>query len=70
MATTSNGDHDGYFKSYVDFDVHRLMIEDRPRTEAYQQAIEKHPDLIKDKVIMGRVVLELGQERRRHVFSS
>lgn len=32
-------DSDEYFKSYEDLDVHELMLKDKPRNEAYRNAI-------------------------------
>lgn len=49
MDSASNND---YFKSYEELSVHELMIKDKPRTDAYLNAIKNNPDLIKDKVIM------------------
>jgi len=44
---------DEYFTSYDDLEIHKLMLEDTPRTTAYQQAIEKAD-------IKGKVVLDVG----------
>ncbi|KAJ2948547.1 hypothetical protein O0L34_g7802 [Tuta absoluta] len=41
-----------YFSSYEDLEVHRLMLEDHPRTEAYRNAILASRDYFKDKVVM------------------
>lgn len=41
-----------YFCSYEDFEVHRLMIDDEPRTRAYQKAILDNKAYFKDKVVM------------------
>lgn len=30
---------DNYFKSYQDFEIHQLMLEDSARNEAYRNAI-------------------------------
>ncbi|QDZ23831.1 protein arginine N-methyltransferase [Chloropicon primus] len=46
---------DKYFESYDDINVHRLMLEDKPRTEAYKKAFES---LGKD--LKGKVVLDVG----------
>ncbi|TRY63454.1 hypothetical protein TCAL_00873 [Tigriopus californicus] len=43
---------DPYFKSYFNLEVHRLMLQDKPRTEAYQQAIVKNAPFFKDKTVM------------------
>jgi len=40
-----------YFQSYDDFEVHRLMLEDRPRTLAYKNAIEAN-DAVKNKIVL------------------
>uniref|UniRef100_A0A2P2I0J6 Protein arginine N-methyltransferase 6 n=1 Tax=Hirondellea gigas TaxID=1518452 RepID=A0A2P2I0J6_9CRUS len=42
---------DEYFDSYADTEVHRTMIEDHVRTDAYHKAIMQDPSFIKDKVI-------------------
>lgn len=44
-----------YFESYSFFDIHREMLGDKVRTEAYQTALESNPSLIK-----GATVLDLG----------
>jgi len=44
--------HKDYFQSYDDFEVHRLMLEDRPRTLAYKNAIETN-DAVKNKIVLG-----------------
>ena len=41
-----------YFNSYNDLEVHRLMIDDKPRTRAYCDAIIKNSALFKDKIVM------------------
>jgi len=43
--------HKDYFQSYDDFEVHRLMLEDRPRTLAYKNAIETN-DAVKNKIVL------------------
>jgi len=48
-------DADGYFSSYNDIEVHKLMLQDRPRTEAYQNAILENSHLFK-----GKTVLDIG----------
>jgi len=40
-----------YFDSYSDIEVHRTMIEDQVRTDAYRKAIMSNPSFIKDKVV-------------------
>ena len=46
---------DGYFDSYSYFDIHRDMIGDTARTDAYRDALEKNPTLIQ-----GKRVLDIG----------
>lgn len=41
-----------YFDSYDDLEVHRLMLSDAPRTEAYRDAIMKNKHFFQDKVVM------------------
>lgn len=41
-----------YEESYADVSVHRLMLEDRPRTLAYKKAIFENKTLIEGKVVM------------------
>ena len=41
-----------YFSSYDDVEVHRLMIRDKARTEAYQRAITENGQYFKDKIVM------------------
>ncbi|OWR53005.1 Arginine methyltransferase 8 [Danaus plexippus plexippus] len=41
-----------YFSSYEDLEVHRLMLEDNPRTDGYRQAIMSNKLYFKDKVVM------------------
>jgi len=42
---------DEYFDSYSDIEVHRTMIEDQVRTDAYRKAIMSDPSFIKGKVV-------------------
>ncbi|KAK9823570.1 hypothetical protein WJX72_003898 [[Myrmecia] bisecta] len=44
-----------YFDSYSYFDIHREMLSDKVRTDAYRDAIERNPGLVK-----GRTVLDVG----------
>lgn len=44
-----------YFDSYSYFDIHREMLEDRTRTEAYSRALEDNPRLVR-----GATVLDVG----------
>ena len=46
---------EGYFDGYSYFDIHRDMIGDVARTDAYRDALEKNPSLIK-----GKKVLDVG----------
>ena len=39
-----------YFLSYDQFQVHELMLRDRPRVTAYHDAIMNNKDLFRDKV--------------------
>ncbi|XP_072942719.1 uncharacterized protein Art8 [Epargyreus clarus] len=41
-----------YFSSYEDLEVHRLMLEDSPRTEAYKKAIFNNKSYFANKVVM------------------
>ncbi|KAG9138275.1 hypothetical protein Leryth_001478 [Lithospermum erythrorhizon] len=41
-----------YFDSYSSFSIHREMISDKARTDAYRQAIMGNPSLLKDSVVM------------------
>ena len=43
---------DEYFTSYDSVEVHRLMIKDKPRTEAYRDAILNNAPYFKDKIVM------------------
>jgi len=50
---TSEAKVDGdYFSSYDDVEVHRLMIRDKARTDAYQAAITENAHYFKDKIVM------------------
>ncbi|XP_018024031.1 protein arginine N-methyltransferase 6 isoform X2 [Hyalella azteca] len=40
-----------YFSSYADTEVHRTMIEDQVRTDAYHKAIMQDPSFVKDKIV-------------------
>ncbi|KAL1391477.1 hypothetical protein pipiens_012360 [Culex pipiens pipiens] len=44
-----------YFDSYEDLEIHRIMLTDKPRQDAYQQAILGHRDLFE-----GKTVLDVG----------
>ena len=41
-----------YFTAYDDVAVHRLMVRDAARTEAYRRAVLENTHLFKDKVVM------------------
>ena len=41
-----------YFNSYDDVEVHRLMIRDKARTDAYERAITENAHYFKDKIVM------------------
>ncbi|XP_073824827.1 arginine methyltransferase 8 [Musca autumnalis] len=41
-----------YFSEYEDLEVHEIMLRDRPRQEAYKNAIMQNAALFKDKVVM------------------
>jgi predicted RNA methylase len=48
---TSNNQDQDYYKSYENFAVHRLMLEDKSRTESYKNSILSS-NSFKDKVVM------------------
>ena len=50
-AMNTNG-QEHYFTSYDDVSVHRLMVRDAARTEAYRRAVLENSHLFKDKVVM------------------
>jgi predicted RNA methylase len=41
-----------YFASYENLDVHRLMLNDRPRTEGYRKAMMQNRELFHGKIVM------------------
>ena len=43
-----------YYSSYFDLSVHKLMLDDEPRTEAYRDAILANKEAIEGKVVLGR----------------
>ncbi|KAG6449692.1 protein arginine N-methyltransferase 6 [Manduca sexta] len=45
-------DNSEYFTSYEDLDVHKIMLEDKPRNLAYKKAILENKDYFKDKIVM------------------
>ena len=50
-AMNTNGP-EHYFTSYDDVSVHRLMVRDAARTEAYRRAVLDNSHLFKDKIVM------------------
>ena len=52
MKTGDTKVDDGYFTSYDSVEVHRLMIQDKARTDAYRDAILNNPQYFKDKTVM------------------
>ncbi|CAH0724384.1 unnamed protein product, partial [Brenthis ino] len=44
--------HNEYFSSYEDLEIHRLMLEDDPRTDTYRRAIFENKSYFKDKIVM------------------
>ncbi|KAG7948561.1 hypothetical protein I3843_13G014000 [Carya illinoinensis] len=44
--------NDNYFGAYSSFGIHREMISDKVRTDAYRQVILKNPSLLKNAVVM------------------
>lgn len=44
--------NEGYFRSYGRTAIHRGMIQDKVRTQAYQKAIEEKAYLFRDKVVL------------------
>jgi len=51
-AQDTSNNSDEYFTSYNDVEVHRLMIQDKARTTAYQNAILNNSHIFKDKIVM------------------
>ena len=45
-----------YFEAYDNLEVHRLMLSDAPRTNAYKRAIELNSAAFKNKVVMGKLL--------------
>ena len=66
---------DKYFKSYEKLYTHRLMIQDRPRTLAYQQALETNSHQIKDKIVYdigagtGTLSIFAARAGAKHVYA-
>ena len=55
-----NGDSQEYFDSYNDLEVHRLMLNDSPRTDAYKDAILQNSAFIQGKTVMGKSILSIN----------
>lgn len=54
-GSTAQSGYDQYFAVYAHPDVHRQMLQDRPRTEAYGKALTDEPS-----VVRGKTVLDFG----------
>ncbi|XP_050735306.1 protein arginine N-methyltransferase 1-like [Eriocheir sinensis] len=52
VNTAADGTNEDYFASYEDVEIHRLMVSDAPRTQAYATAISKNKHLFEGKVVM------------------
>ena len=50
--TAETNCNSSYFTSYENLDVHRLMLNDRPRTESYRKAMLQNRQLFHDKIVM------------------
>ena len=48
----SENDKESYFDSYDNLEVHRLMLDDKPRTIAYRRCISENAEYFKGKVVM------------------
>jgi len=65
----------GYFQSYDNIEIHREMLQDRTRTEAYRDAMVKNPSVFKDKIVMdigcGTGILSMFAVRAgaKHVYA-
>lgn len=58
MAAARSGDESGYedyFAAYAHPDMHRQMLQDRPRTDAYAAALGRKPE-----IVQGKTVLDFG----------
>ncbi|KAG5077322.1 hypothetical protein JHK82_056017 [Glycine max] len=64
-----------YFNWYAHIDVHEEMIKDRVRTDAYKNAIMRHKDFIRDKVVLdvgcgtGILAIFCAQAGARRVYA-
>uniref|UniRef100_A0A8D8XX88 Probable protein arginine N-methyltransferase 6.2 n=2 Tax=Cacopsylla melanoneura TaxID=428564 RepID=A0A8D8XX88_9HEMI len=54
-AAETNSNDEEYFESYADLEVHKLMLADSVRNEAYRSAICDNPDIFN-----GKTVLDVG----------
>ncbi|KAL8555242.1 hypothetical protein ACS0TY_003159 [Phlomoides rotata] len=52
VAKEINNINKSYFSSYSSFGIHRDMISDKVRTDAYRQAILENPSLLRNAVVM------------------
>lgn len=55
MAAVRSGDESGYedyFAAYAHPDMHRQMLQDRPRTEAYAAALGRKPEIVRGKTVL------------------
>ncbi|EPS61091.1 hypothetical protein M569_13710 [Genlisea aurea] len=52
LTNEINSINKGYFASYSSFGIHRDMISDKARTDAYRQAISENPSLMRRAVVM------------------
>jgi len=50
--SVSEPTNDQYFDSYNDIEVHKTMLQDKPRTDAYQTAILENRQIFKGKTVM------------------
>lgn len=41
-----------YFTSYEDLEIHELMLNDKPRQEAFQKAILSNKEFFNDKIVL------------------
>ena len=62
-----------YYSSYFDLSVHKLMLDDEPRTEAYRDAILANKEAFQDKVVMGMcesfiIIVNHARFREIHIF--
>ena len=67
MADGYYSDND-YFASYADPGVHRLMIQDHARTDAYRRAIDLKPDHVTALAIAQKARLQTQDDDRPQVL--